>query len=290
MERGEACIVRALRRAHEHELEVLAQARHAPLPPSEEISGAAASIISLLPEEGLGTEHTTSHLIHDLAKGLNGSSLSSSYYGFVTGGTTPAARVADHLATLYDQNVAVHLPDQSIATDVESRAMEMLLNLLQFDPRTWHVQTLTTGATAGNVLGLACGRQWVLEQHLKREGHDDASSVAQLGMLKACRWAQIDDWQVLTTMPHSSLRKAANIVGLGGDSVIDIGVQEHDPTGFDMAKLEQRIALTRMGTIVVISCGEVNSGWFATHSREEVKRIRTLCDRHGAWLHVDGGE
>jgi glutamate/tyrosine decarboxylase-like PLP-dependent enzyme len=39
---------------------------------------------------------------------------------------------------------------------------------------------------------------------------------------------------------------------------------------------------------VAISCGEVNTGRFATTGIDQMKEIRRLCDEYGAWLHVDG--
>ena len=82
---------------------------------------------------------------------MNRNSLAATYYGFVTGGVTPAVRVADHLASLYDQNVQVHLPEQSVATVVEDQAPCMLIELLRLDQHDWPIITLTTGATAGNI-------------------------------------------------------------------------------------------------------------------------------------------
>jgi glutamate/tyrosine decarboxylase-like PLP-dependent enzyme len=291
MERSYKQELECFQKVCKHGTELIDLSTYRPLPAIEDVSAVEKTLHSTLPEEGSGLVVTTSHLLNDIARGLNGSSLSSHYYGFVTGGSTPAARVADQLATFYDQNVQVHLPNQTVATDVEHRSLEMLLQLLYLSPQDWTGRTLTTGATASNIIGLACGRQWVIEHRLKAKGHDSADSVSELGMLKACRLAEIDDWQVLTTVPHSSLRKAASVVGLGWGGVIDVKVEStRDSLDFDMTKLERHLALSRVGSIVAISCGEVNSGWFATHSKEQVRRIRDLCDRYGAWLHVDGGK
>jgi len=39
---------------------------------------------------------------------------------------------------------------------------------------------------------------------------------------------------------------------------------------------------------VVISCGEVNTGHFATAGIQQLQQLRKLCDQYGSWLHVDG--
>lgn len=117
---------------------------------------------------------------------------------------------------------------------------------------------------------------------------DENGSVAELGLLAACLEAGITDIQVLTTMPHSSLMKAASIVGLGRSCVHSVGVSSED-LAFDLVKLENDLRRPAIASIVVISCAEVNTGLFATRTYEDVLALRSLCDQYGAWLHVDAG-
>ena len=257
-----------------------------PLPQDAAISKAATTLHNILPAKGIGEQSLSEHLQDEVAPGLNGSSLSPRYYGFVTGGVTPAAHVAERLVMLFDQNVAVHLPNETIATVVEDRALTMLLQLFDLDPQQWSARSFTTGATASNVQGLACGREFIVTEKLARMSLERREGE---GVLEACRRADIDKFQILTTMPHSSLGKAANIVGVGSASMKDVSKEGHFLT-FDVEKLESYLANPRTASIVVISCGEVNTGAFATSSKEEVKVIRGLCDNYGAWLHVDGGK
>ena len=260
-----------------------------PLCHEKRVSQAADSLVSILPEDGYGLEETHSHLVDDVIQGLNGSSLASSYYGFVTGGVTPAARIGEVWASVYDQNVAVHLPKETVATIVEDRALTLLLQLLEFEPSQWPVRVLTTGATASNILGLACGRQYVITKRLKKLGKD---SVDGEGLLSACRRALISDFCVLSNLPHSSISKAANIVGLGSSCIVNVA-RDEDVTRLDVNRVrEYLLAADRSGVaaIVAISCGEVNTGAFATRDIAEVQELRDLCDQYGAWLHVDGGE
>lgn len=80
------------------------------------------------------------------------------YYGFVTGGVTEVALLADLLVTSYDANVQVHLPTQTLATSLEARTLALALDLLNLPREAFLGRTLTTGATAANVAGLACAR------------------------------------------------------------------------------------------------------------------------------------
>ncbi len=123
----------------------------------------------------------------------------------------------------------------------------------------------------------------------RQPGNSGQGSVGEIGIFEALRQSGLDDIQVLTTVPHSSLSKAASIVGLGRACVKLVG-QEDAPHRFDMDRLRQCLDTPRTGSIVVISCGEVNTGRFATDGYEDLERLKELCEKHGAWLHVDAGK
>jgi glutamate/tyrosine decarboxylase-like PLP-dependent enzyme len=249
-----------------------------------------------LPPSVTSTSATLSHLSSAILPYLNLSSLSPHYYGFVTGGTTPAALLADILASIYDQSLSQHLPLQTIATNVEVAALNMLLDLFYLDRVEWGLPdptipgsklyggagTFTTGATASNVLGLALGRQWVLNR-------GTGMSVGEHGLVECMRVVDVPFVKILSTMPHSSIAKAAAIVGFGRTSVISIAGDE-DPLKIDMAKLRDEVGKEggRGRYIVTVSAGEVNTGRFATDSGEQMRELRGFCDEHGIWLHVDG--
>ena len=281
--------VACLESAYGLSLQVLQKQSIPVLPESSSLVNARTALLQNIPEHGLGIEPTTNHLLQDIAPGLNASSLSANYYGFVTGGITPIARVADNIVSTYDQNAAVHLPGQTVATNVEDKALRLLLDLVRFDQSEWS-GVFTTGATASNVLGLACGREYIVNERIKsRLGPSAEESVGSLGLLKACRIAGVEEINIFTTMAHSSLFKASSILGLGRACVHHVGTSNGDVT-FDLQKLEQQLKLGQhnSASIVVISCGEVNTGLFATRSIAEVQALRNLCDKYGAWLHVDG--
>lgn len=279
-----------LERVHTHLIDVVKRKNVPVLPSSSFLRDSRSSLLQKLPEHGVGVKQTTNHLIGSISPALNGSSLSPNYYGFVTGGVTHAARIADSLVSLYDQNPQVHLPDQTIASNVEDKALRLLMDLLRFDHSAWS-GLFTTGATAGNVLGLACGRESIVNKQLRHTfGPSSQESLGSLGMLRACRLAGIEDIRIYTTMAHSSLYKASSILGLGRSCVRDVG---HQGVGirFNLPILENELASSHDSnvSIVVISCSEVNTGLFATQGLVDVQRLRALCDKYGAWLHVDGG-
>ena len=218
------------------------------------------------------------------------------YFGFVTGGVTPAAQRADELVSRLDANLAVHLPDVSIATTVEDTALRWVLQMLRLDD--WQLRTCTTGATASNVLGLACGRDWVVREACRRGRlgpgvyEDEAKqevSVAQLGLVEALRRVGVRGIGVLSAAPHSSLSKAASLVGLGHAAVVDVGASGIRPALVNCNLLRELLADQNYLSIVVLSAGEVNTGFFGTNG-QSFRNIRQMCDEYGAWLHVDAGE
>jgi glutamate/tyrosine decarboxylase-like PLP-dependent enzyme len=254
------------------------------LPCSAQLSHALENLHKKLPSTGLGLDLTQQHLTQHIAPALNGGSQSSRYYGFVTGGATPAAMFADNMVTEYDQNVQVHLPNETIATDVEAAALDLVCDLLHLDAQEWPHKTFTTGATSSNINGLACGREYIISAAATRNGNT-AAHVSSLGLITAMRTAGIDQIQILTCAPHSSLRKAASIIGLGHDSVKDIGLSSH-PHRIDLVKLESMLHVPRTASIIAVSCSEVNSGLFAT-SENDMLQLRQLADKHLAWIHTD---
>lgn len=254
------------------------------LPSSSAIQSAESSLPSPDSPSYLSStapEDVVTHITADILPALTGQARSSRYYGFVTGGTLPVAQWADMVVSQMDQNVQVHLPAQTVATALEDSALGMLAALLGLGD-VFGGRTFTTGGTGCNVLGLACGREAIL----KVKGGD----VGELGLLGACAEVGIREIQVLTSAGHSSLSKAASVVGLGRQSVKELRVSEDEPWKLDIDAVEEHLKRPGTASIIAISAGEVNTGRFAVNGKEDMQKLRALADEYGAWIHVDGGE
>ncbi|KAK6842500.1 hypothetical protein PG987_003360 [Apiospora arundinis] len=204
-----------------------------------------------------GRQATVDHLLEDIAPALNGQNRSSRYWGFVTGAALPVAEVADNLVSAYDQNVQVHLPNQTIATEVEDAALKMLLGVLRLGSvDAWAGRTFTTGATASNILGLACGREAVLARRLSAAGCN-GKTASELGILAACLRAGVKEIRVLTSMGHSSLSKAASIVGLGSATVHELPHSADEPWRLDLEAVQKELQREGAACIIVLSAGEL---------------------------------
>lgn len=124
------------------------------LPAPETVQSTIASLPATLPDAGLGTTATASYLLNDILPGCLSAQNGPNYFGFVVGGVTPAAQLADILVGAYDENVQVTLPGQTAATAIEARVLELVLDLMGVERAKFGGRTITTGATASNVLGM----------------------------------------------------------------------------------------------------------------------------------------
>ena len=124
------------------------------LPSQSDIANTISSLPPTLPKRGLGTEDATAYLLNALLPGCLQAQNGPKYFGFVIGGVTPAAQLADILAGSYDENVHVTLPGVTASTAIEARTLELVLDLLHIRRESYRGRTITTGATASNVLGL----------------------------------------------------------------------------------------------------------------------------------------
>lgn len=215
---------------------------------------------------GIGVDAAVRHVAEDILPVI-GRMAGPRFFGFVTGGATPAAQAGDHQAAVADSHVQVHMPTLSIATTVDDLVLRELLAMLRLEEAQWRGRSLTTGATASNVLGLACARNHTLGQDVGECGFDGRRV------------------KVYCAAAHASTRKAASIVGIGRANCIEV-VDRSDPYGvsFDLRELERLLREdSAEGKVVVASFGEVNTGLFTA----KLPAVRRLCDRYDAWLHID---
>jgi glutamate/tyrosine decarboxylase-like PLP-dependent enzyme len=183
------------------------------------------------------------------------------YFGFVTGGSLPAALAANMLATAWDQNASMAI-GSPIAAHLETVCRSWLLE--SFDlPRDTEIG-FVTGATMANFTGLAAARHAVLEAH--------AWDVERQGLFGAPPITVIVGEEV-----HVSLLKALGLLGLGRERVVRMPV---DAQGRMRADAIPKISGP---TIVCTQAGNVNTGAF-----DPTDEIAGKLTGTGAWLHVDG--
>lgn len=190
------------------------------------------------------------------------------YFGFVIGGSLPAALAADWLTSAWDQNAAFYSlsPVASVAEEI---AAKWLLDVLDL-PRDATVG-FTTGCQMANFVGLAAGRRSVLLSH----GWD----VDERGLQGAPRVRV-----VVGEERHVTIPVALQMLGLGGQNVEVVAADEQG------RMVPDALAETLDGgdrdapTIVCAQVGNVNTGAF-----DPVAEIAQIVHGYEAsWLHVDG--
>jgi glutamate/tyrosine decarboxylase-like PLP-dependent enzyme len=183
------------------------------------------------------------------------------FFGFVTGGSLPAALAANWLAGAWDQNAGMYAVTPGVA-HLEQVVLRWLSEL--FGLPTGTAGAFVTGGTMANFTCLAAARHAVLERagwNVETDGLFGAPPVTV----------------IVGDEVHVSVLKSLGMLGLGRNRVVRVPV---DGQGRMRA---ERLPRVEGPTIVCVQAGNVNTGAFDP--------IEEICERAraaGAWVHVDG--
>lgn len=185
----------------------------------------------------------------------------SRYFGFVIGGSLPAALGANLLAGVWDQNAGLSATSP-VSAYIETVCRKWLVSLLHLPDET--EVGFVTGATMANFTALAAARHAVLA----REGWN----VEEDGLFNAPP-VQV----IVSEEAHVSLFKALSHLGLGKNRVIKIPCDNQGRMRVD------KFPQVSGPAIVCIQAGNIHSGAF-----DPADEICDLAHETGAWVHVDG--
>lgn len=213
-----------------------------------------------LGETGLGASKVLA-LLDDLGSPATVASTGGRYFGFVTGGTEPAAAAASVLLGAWDQNVA--LPAMSpAAARLDETAARWCLRLLGL-PET-AVAAFCSGASIANLTCVLAARDALL--------HRAGWSVEERGLAGAPPLRVVASAEI-----HASMRKALRAAGIGTGQV------EWAPVdGCGRVRSDRFPAVDGL-TLVLLQAGNVNTG----HS-DPFGEILPAVREAGGWAHVDG--
>lgn len=183
------------------------------------------------------------------------------FFGFVIGGSLPAALAANWLASAWDQNTGLFNVTPTTAA-IEQVALRWLLDALQL-PKDC-AGAFVTGTTVAHVTALAAARHAVLEKvgwNVEADGLFGAPPITVITSAEA----------------HPTLFKALGVIGMGRNRVVNVPVDAQGRMRGD--------ALPRITgpTIVCVQAGNVNTGSF-----DPLRELCELARSRGAWVHVDG--
>jgi glutamate/tyrosine decarboxylase-like PLP-dependent enzyme len=213
-----------------------------------------------IPGKGMGALKTLDFFEKNYAAKISNSA-GPRYFGFVTGGSTPASVAGDWLVSAYDQNACGS--NDSVAPQIERQTIHFFKQM--FGLTDDFFGSFVTGATMSNFVGLALGRQWVGEQYGVNASNEGLGFPIK----------------VISANPHASVIKSLSMLGMGRNALVRIPALE-DREAIDVSMLDQYLAQNTGPVIIVANAGTVNTGDF-----DDLLAIAALKGKYRFWLHID---
>jgi glutamate/tyrosine decarboxylase-like PLP-dependent enzyme len=187
------------------------------------------------------------------------------YFGFVVGGSVPAATAADWLVSAWDQNAGLYVlsPVVSIIEEIAAGWLKDLAGL----PAAWSTG-FVTGCQAANFTALATARH-----HLLAEAGWDVEARGLYGAPPL--------HVVCSDESHYTVFNALKLLGLGAERVVRVATD--DQGRMRAGDLAHALDSLSGPMLVCAQAGNVNTG-----ASDPVEEIARATNARGAWLHVDG--
>jgi glutamate/tyrosine decarboxylase-like PLP-dependent enzyme len=254
-----------LERAFAHALGHLASGDIRPIGTPTGLTELRARFERPLPERGTDPVEVIDDLVRDAAGGILGSD-SGRFFGWVIGGTLPAALAADWLVSSWDQNAAIHAcaPAEAVIEEVAGGWLRQLFGL----PPTASFG-FVTGTQMAHVTCLAAARHRLLMHR--------GWNVEEQGL------AGSPPIRILTSSErHGSIERAIRILGFGRRAVTALPCNARGRLEPDVLAHALDSGASQP-TIVVLHAGDLNIGAF-----DPFAELVPIAHRHDAWVHVDG--
>jgi len=234
--------------------------KHDPVYPSSEALARLSQLDGTLPEIGTDPERVIDFLAA-VGSPATVKSAGGRYFGYVIGGSLPAALAANWLAGAWDQN-AFAVSASPLGARIEEVALRWLIEVLHLPGDSGGA--FVTGATMASFSALAAARHALLS----RLGWDVESD----GLIGAPAINVIVGEEV-----HVSVLKALSLLGLGRERVVRVPADSQGRIRVDL------LPPLTSSTLVCVQAGNVNSGAF-----DPIGDICARAQGVGAWVHVDG--
>ena len=228
--------------------------------PSPDATAKLSAVRGPLPP-GPTSAETVLHLLSEFGSPATVASAGGRFFGFVIGGSLPAATAASWLVSAWDQNAGLWAGSPA-AVELEEVAIEWVRELFGLPKGT--CGAVVTGATMANFSCLAAARHALLERAGWNVEGDGLFGAPEIRV-------------IISEEAHASLLKALAMLGLGKNRVVRVPVDGQGRMRADaLPHLDDR-------TIVCIQAGNVNTGSF-----DPAGSICSVARATGAWVHVDG--
>jgi len=229
-----------------------------PVLPEVDLEALRAALTRDLPDAPTDARAVISELAANSDAGI-AAMAGGRWFGFVLGGSVPAALAADWLTSAWDQNAGLFAPTPAAAI-VEEVAGGWLRELLGVP--TAASFGFVTGCQMAHVTALAAARLHVLHERGWDVGDDGLYGAPPIRV-------------VVGATRHVTVDRALRLLGMGAPDII--GADDQGRMRVEELELDER------PTIVCTQIGDVNTG-----ACDDVSAIVERTHASGAWLHVDG--
>jgi glutamate/tyrosine decarboxylase-like PLP-dependent enzyme len=251
--------------ALDHALQHIAAQPTASVGPTVDLATLRQRLDRPLDDSGLDPRQVLDELVQAVEGGIVGSA-GGRFFGWVIGGSLPAALAADWMTSVWDQNACLYAagPAAAVVEETCGRWLKQLLGL-----PAGASFALTTGCQMAHQTCLAAARNAVLA----RAGWD----VERAGLSAAPPIRILSSEEI-----HGTAVRTLRMLGLGEANLTRLPVE----TSGSLSESALKSALEAepgRSTIVLLQAGDVNLGSF-----DDFTRLIPLAKAHGAWVHVDG--
>jgi glutamate/tyrosine decarboxylase-like PLP-dependent enzyme len=208
-------------------------------------------------------------VINDLVKAVEGGIIDTAgprFFGWVIGGSLPAALAADWLTSAWDQNAGMYATSPAAAV-VEEVAGAWLKDLLHLPPAASFA--FVTGCQMAHVTCLLAARHALLARRqwdVEKEGLAGSPPI-----------------RILTsTEVHGTTTRALRMLGLGEKNIVGLAVDAGGRLRKE-ALIESLESSPSAPAIVVLQAGDLNIGAF-----DDFETLIPIAKSFGAWVHIDG--
>ena len=185
------------------------------------------------------------------------------YFGLITPTPTPAGILADLLAAALNQNIGAYTIGPS-GVAMERRTVRWLNDLIGYGPGAGG--NLTSGGMMANFIGLKLARDAATGNVAQQDGLPQKCSA------------------YVSEERHVSLDKAVDCVGIGRNFLRIIPTDDQFRVRIDLLEeaIENDLKQKIRPLCIIGLAGTTNTG-----SVDDLRKLKTIADRIGAWLHVD---
>jgi glutamate/tyrosine decarboxylase-like PLP-dependent enzyme len=227
--------------------------------------------LGALPSAGRAASEVLEELVALAAPGITGMA-APRFFGWVTGGTLPAALAADWMTSVWDQN-AGPATGAPAAAAFELLAVRWVAELLGLPEAVRGA--LVSGATMANFAALAAARSQVLAAAGWDVEQDGLNGAPEVRLVVGCE-------------RHDTIDKVVRLLGFGKRALRCV---DADAQGRLVPSALRRELAAGSGPVVVIAqAGNVNSGAFDPMLAvgDAIEEYRARHAPELAWWHVDG--